>query len=182
VQESHKQRLATNTEGGKAPESRVNQLAETVESLRGQHDDAQKILKSSSRVVRRRIKHYNPSRGTLATYVNKLTEYFMEHLGPDWLNIGKTMGEEGGEEPADPSKGAYPTKVIGAFLRKYSNNLEVDEMLRGSVMRKIEEGIIESISNHKDDISAEVLIIQTDISTRGYQKVVTSTVLQQYIA
>jgi hypothetical protein len=171
VQESHKQRLAASTEAAKTANDRADQLAETVESLRGQLDAAQRALQSSSRVVRRRINYDNPSRWTLATDVNKLTEYFTEHFGPDWLNCSKAMGEGGGEEPAKPSKAAYPTKVIGAFLRKHVDNLDLDDMLRGSVMRKIEEGIVNIISSHYDEVSAEVLI-HSDMSTRGYQKVV----------
>jgi hypothetical protein len=81
------------------------------------------------------------------------------------------MGEGGGEDPANPSKAAYPTKVIGAFLRKHVDNMDLDDMLRGSVMRKIEEGIVGIISSHYDDVSAEVLI-HAGMSTRGYQKVV----------
>jgi phage-related tail protein len=44
VQESHKQRLAASTEAAKAANDRADQLAETVESLRGQLDAAQRAL------------------------------------------------------------------------------------------------------------------------------------------
>jgi hypothetical protein len=56
-------------------------------------------------------------------------------------------------------------------LRKHVDILDLDDILRGSVMRKIEEGIVGIISNHYDDFSAEVLI-HAEMSTRGYQKVV----------
>ena len=176
VQAVHKQRLDASNEAAKASEDRAKQLAETVDSLSKQLEDAMKdlkaaedTLKASSRVPRRRINYDKPSRWTLATDVNKLTEYFTELFGPDWLNFDAT-GEGGGEESADPGKAAYPTKVLGAFLRKHAKNLEMEGMLSGSVMRKIEEGIVECIAKHYDEIAAD-LFIHAGLSTREYQKV-----------
>jgi hypothetical protein len=113
---------AHHKEGATSAEDHAKQLAETVDSLNEQLDDAQKditpverTLKASSRVARRRINYNKPSRWTQATDENNLTEYFTEQFGPDWLNFD-AMGEGGGEEPVDPSKAAYPTKVVGVFL------------------------------------------------------------------
>jgi hypothetical protein len=92
----------------------------------------------------------------LATDVTKLTRYFSKQVGPDWLNIN-AMGEGGGEEAVIPSKVAYPTKVLGAVLRKHLKNLEIDEMLRGSVMCKIEESNACCIVKPYDDIFADPL-------------------------
>jgi ribosomal protein L35 len=85
VQKAYKQRFATSTVAAMAAEDRATQMAETVESLNEQLDAAQKdmkaveeTMKASSRVVRRRIDYDKPSRRTLATNVNNLTEYFTE--------------------------------------------------------------------------------------------------------
>jgi hypothetical protein len=55
-------------------------------------------------------------------------------------------------------------------LRKHAKNLEIEGMLSGSVMRKIEEDIVECIAKHYDEIAAD-LFLHVGLSTREYQKV-----------
>jgi hypothetical protein len=43
----------------------------------------------------------------------------------------------------------------------------MDDMLRGSVMRKIEEDVVECIAKHYDDIVAD-MFIHADANTRDY--------------
>jgi hypothetical protein len=154
VQAVHKLRLAASKEAAKAAEDRAKQLAETIDSLSKQLEAALKDMKAvedtlKARVPRRGIIYDKPNRWTLAMDVNKLTECFMELFGPDWLNFDAT-GEGGGDMSADRIKVAYPTKVLGAFLRKHAKNLEMEGMLSGSVMRKIKEDTVDYIAKHYD--------------------------------
>ena len=99
----------------------VDSLGKHLEATQKDLQAVEDTLTTSSRVPRRRINYDKPSRWTLATDVNKLTQYFTELFGPDWLNFDAT-GEEGGEEPADRGKAAYPAKFLGAFMLKEAKN------------------------------------------------------------
>jgi chromosome segregation ATPase len=123
VQAVLKRRLAASNEAAKAAEDWAKQLVETVDSLSKRLEDAMKdlkaasaTLKASSRVPRRRMNYNKPSQWTLDTAVKKLTEYFTELFGPDWLNFDAT-GEGVERSPLTAARWHTPLRTSARFCK-----------------------------------------------------------------
>jgi hypothetical protein len=98
-----------------------------------------------------------------------LAQFFTAIFGDEWTKSIVTE-EEGAESTANAGKPAYPSKVLGAFLKKHLPHLEVKRLLLGGALRKIEKEIAECIKEHFHGISAD-LFLHTKVSTRGYQTI-----------
>jgi hypothetical protein len=60
--------------------------------------------------------------------------------------------------------------VLGAFLKKHLPHLEVNSILPGYTLRKIEKEIADCITEHFDEISVD-FFLHTMVSTRGYETI-----------
>jgi hypothetical protein len=98
-----------------------------------------------------------------------LAQFFTAIFGDDWTKSIVTE-EEGAESTANEGKAAYPSKVLGAFLKKHLPHLEVKRLLFGGAFCKIEKKIAECTKEHLHVISVD-LFMHTKVSTRGYQTI-----------
>jgi hypothetical protein len=154
----------------------ARQLSETIKTTNDALEDARTSLKelddqlaSTHTVPGRNINFDNPSRWTIGKDVDNLAQFFTACFGDDWTKSIATE-EEGAKSTVNEGKAAYPSKVLGAFLKKHLPRLEVKRLLPPAALRKIEKDIADYITEHFDEISVD-LFLHTKVSTRGYQTI-----------
>jgi hypothetical protein len=151
-------------------------LSETIKTTNDALEEARKGLKeledrlaSTHTIPGRNINFDNPSRWTIEKDVDNLAQFFTARFGDDWTKSSATE-EEGTESTVNEGKAAYPSKVLGAFLKKHLPRSEMKRLLPPAALRKIKKDIADCITEYFDEISVD-LFLHTEVSTRGYQTI-----------
>jgi hypothetical protein len=103
----------------------ARQLSETIKTTNDALEEARKSFKEledrlayTHTVSGCNINFDNPSRWMIGKDVDNLAQFLTACFGDDWTKSSATE-EEGAESTVNEGKVAYPSKVLGAFLKKH---------------------------------------------------------------
>jgi hypothetical protein len=140
-------------------------LEEVRKSLKELYDK----MSSRHTVPERKINFNNPSRWAIAKGADNPAHFCTANVGDD-MAINNATKEEGVATTVNVGITAYPSKALGAFLRKHLPRLHVKRILLGGALFKIEMEIADCFTEHFDEIST-ALFIHSKVNTRGYQTI-----------